>query len=440
MTPMRDLPHGAPAAPAPRGVSGLAPTRTVLLNGVTVLAKAAYTTPAVTLHASIRAGSVFDPPDLPGLAHFASRTIDRGTTRRTGDALAEDLEGRGVSLGVSASRHTLALSCTCLVEDVDAILALLGEIVMTPAFPPAEVVTRRGEIVTLIRQDADNPAAVAGDRLMATLYGSDHPYGRPVRGTLESVDRIDAAALHRFHAGCIVPGALSLAVVGAIDPDRAVDLASRVFGGWRGGDPPSPALPAVPPATARRVEVVPMMNKAQADIACGVTAIARADPSWYACALMNNILGQYSLGGRLGESIRERQGMAYYVFSAFEPSLAPGPLVIRAGINPANVERAVASIDAELARLVADGPTDEERAESTQYLIGSMPRTLETNAGIAQFLQTSELFGLGLDYDVRLPDRLRAVTRDEVHEVARRLLDPARLTVCVAGPYDGTLR
>ena len=121
-----------------------------------------------------------------------------------------------------------------------------------------------------------------------------------------------------------------------------------------------------------------MMNKAQADVAYGFTAIRRQDPQYYAYWLMNNILGQYALGGRLGDSIRERQGMAYYTFSSLDASLGPGPLIVRAGVSPANVERAVASIDEELAKLAAEGPTDRELAESKQYLIGSMPHTLET--------------------------------------------------------------
>ena len=183
-----------------------------------------------------------------------------------------------------------------------------------------------------------------------------------------------------------------------------------------------------------------MMNKAQADVAYGFTSIRRSDSDYYAFWLMNNILGQYSHGGRLGGSIRERQGMAYYAFSSLDANVIPGPLTIRAGVSPTNVERAVASIDDELSRLAAEGPTDAEMAESKQYLIGSMPRTLETYSGIAAFLQTEEFFRLGVDYDIRIPDLLMAVTREEVHEAARRILRPAQATVVVAGPYTGDLQ
>jgi zinc protease len=199
-----------------------------------------------------------------------------------------------------------------------------------------------------------------------------------------------------------------------------------------------PQFPPVEPPGERRVRVIPMMNKAQADIAYGFTTIRRSDPAFDAYWLMNNILGEYSIGGRLGDSIRERQGMAYYVFSALDANVIPGPLLIRAGVNPANVDRALASIDEETARMAAEGPTDRELAESRQFLIGSLPRRLETNVGIANFLQMVEFFDLGMDYDLRVPDVLGRVSRDDVHAAARAVLDPSRAAVVVAGPYTGT--
>jgi zinc protease len=183
-----------------------------------------------------------------------------------------------------------------------------------------------------------------------------------------------------------------------------------------------------------------MMNKAQVDIAYGFTSLRRSDPEYYAYWLMNNILGQYAIGGRLGDRIREREGMAYYVLSALDANVIPGPLTIRAGVSPDNVDRAMASIDEELEKFAREGPTDKELAESRQYLIGSMPRTLETNLGIALYLQTEEFFGLGTDYDLRVPDLLCAVSRDEVVAAARRTLAPSRATAVIAGPYAGQVR
>jgi len=217
---------------------------------------------------------------------------------------------------------------------------------------------------------------------------------------------------------------------------RAGDVTARVFGGWKNPAPAALAVPPVVAAAARQRVVIPMMNKAQADIAYGFTAISRKDPAYYAFWLMNVAFGQYAIGGRLGDSIRERQGMAYYVSSSLDANVAAGPLSIRAGVSPANVDRAIASIDEEVTRLRRDGLTPKELDESRRYLIGSIPRSLETNAAIANFLQVEEFFGLGLDYDARLPDLLKAVTLDDANAAARRVLDPARATVVIAGPYE----
>jgi zinc protease len=419
---------------------GLAPVRAVLPNGAVVIAKHSVTTPAVTLHASLRAGTEFDPPEHPGLSHFVSRTIDRGTATRPVERVADALDDRGVSLSITVNRHAMWLVCTCLVEDLDPILELLADIVMQPVFPPDEVERKRGEMTTLIRQDEDNPSTMAMEGLLADLYGAAHPYGRRPRGSVESVEAIDASALRRFHAKRFRPASLSLVVVGDIEPGRAIDAAGRAFGGWVGAPPAPSTLEEPGDTTHRSVRVIPMMNKAQADIAYGFTSLRRSDPSYYAYWLMNNILGQYAIGGRLGERIREQQGMAYYVFSALDANVIRGPLTIRAGVSPDNVDRAVASIDEELTRLALEGPTDKEMTESRQYLIGSMPRTLETNLGIANYLQTEEFFGLGLDYDLRVPGLLNAVTRDAVVTAAQRTLVPSRATAVVAGPYAGQVR
>jgi len=414
---------------------GLSPIRAVLDNGVRVIAKHSGATPAVTVHASFNAGTVFDPAEHLGLSHFVSRTIDRGTAAHPADEIAERLDFRGVSLAITVNRHALSLVCTCLVEDLDPILGTLADIVMQPAFPDREVETRRGEIVTMIRQDEDNPAAMAAEGLLALLYGQAHPYGRRPRGTVETVERIRRSSLHAFHAARFAPDSLLLVMVGDLDPQRAIQWADRAFGGWDGQAAAEPQFPPVEAVHERRVHVIPMMNKAQADIAYGFTTIVRSDPAFYAYWLMNNILGEYSIGGRLGDSIRERQGMAYYVFSALDANVIPGPLVIRAGVNPANVDRALASIDEEITRMAADGPTERELEESRQFLVGSLPRRLETNGGIANFLQMVEFFDLGMDYDLRVPDLLARVTRDEVHAAARAVLDPAKAAVVVAGPY-----
>lgn len=415
--------------------SGLAPTREALDNGVVFLGKATRTTPAVAINLAMRAGSICDPADAVGATWLMSRVLDRGTATQSAADIAEELDGRGISLTIAVTRHLLSLICTCLADDFDAVFELLGGILMSPSFPEDEIAIRKGEVVTAIRQDEDSPAVRAVEGLMALLYPNGHPYGRRTKGSICVVEALGRERLAALHAARFAPSELTACVVGDVDVGRARDAAARIFGGWR-TPRPSPVDLATPvPVTGRERRVIPMMNKALADIAYGFIAIRRRDPAYYAYSLMNNILGQYSLGGRLGDSIRERQGMAYYVSSSFDANIVEGPLVIRAGVSSANVEKAVASIDEEVARIASDGVTLKELDESRRYMIGALPRALETNVAIAAFLQQAEFFGLGLDYDVRLPDLLCAVTIDDVTAAARRVFDVDRATVVIAGPY-----
>ena len=416
--------------------TGLAPTRVVLDNGAVFLAKETTTTPAVSISLAVRAGSASDPPDAEGTTWLLSRVIDRGTASRSAGEIAEDLDHRGITLSISVTRHLFSIACTCLSADFDPVLSLVGEILAQPSLPEDELATRKGEVITAIRQDEDNPAVRANEALMARLYPG-HPYGRPTKGSIDIVERLGRSDLLRQHTARFGPNHLIGVIVGDVPAGQAQDAAARVFGRWRPVKSDPLVLPPVHPATGRDVTVIQMMSKSQADIAYGFTAVNRHDPGYYACWLMNNAFGQFAIGGRLGDSIREKQGMAYYVSSSLDANVAEGPLAIRAGVAGANVERAIASIDEEIRKLVADGLSAQELAESKQFLIGSMPRALETNIGIANFLQNEEFFGLALDYDLQLPARLDAVTLDAANAAARRLLDVGRATVVVAGPYTG---
>jgi zinc protease len=327
----------------------------------------------------------------------------------------------------------MSLSCTCLAEDFDHVIGIVLEVATRPVFPEPEIVKRRGEIITALRQDEDNPAVRATETLFELLYGASHPYGRRPKGTVASIERIERVDLIALHRARIRPGTLSLTVVGDVRPEHALARAARELDGWDGAASDEMMVPPPPSADGRRVAITPMPGKSQTDIAYGFATIRRLDPRYYAYWLMNNILGQFGLGGRLADNIRERQGMAYYAFSGIEPTVGEGPLIIRAGVDPVNVERAIKAIDHEVGQLATEGPTSVELEESRQSLIGSVARMLETNQSIAVFLQNAEQFGLGLDYDRQLQGHLESVTMDEVRAAAGETLDPGRASVAIAG-------
>src|SRR5688500_11330191 len=352
--------------------------------------------------------------------------------------IADELDGRGASLSVIAGRHQMALAATCLADDFEPVLALVADVARHPAFADKEIATRKETLITSIRQEEDNPATVAGDAFSRALYGT-HPYARKVRGTVAAIEAIRRQDLVRFHQKGFDPSTLIVIVVGDVVDELAVAAITKLFGDWtvvtKTTEKPQVKVPEPVVPAARQVVSVPMMNKAQADVVYGFIGVKRSDPEFAAISVMNNALGQYAIGGKLGDSIRERQGMAYYVYSSLDATFGPGPFSIRAGVSAANVERTIASIDAELNAVIKDGFTAQEIDESKSYMIGSLPRQLETNAAIASFLLNVETFGLGLDYDERLPGLIKAVTKDAADGAARRLLNPDKATIAVAGPW-----
>ena len=232
--------------------TGLSPVRTVLDNGVVVIAKETRTTPAVTINLAVRAGTVCDPADAPGAMYLLSRVIDRGTATRSADEVAEELDSRGLALSTTVTRHAFSIVCTCLSEDFAPVLALLGDILMSPSIPEAELATRKGEVVTGIRQDDDSPAVRAVESLMALLYPDGHPYGRRLKGTAEIVEQLTRERLAGLHRRYFAPAELSVVVVGDVTASRARDNAARAFGDWATDRPP-----AVPRASHRRPGLPP---------------------------------------------------------------------------------------------------------------------------------------------------------------------------------------
>jgi zinc protease len=414
-------------------VPGLSPVRVRLANGIVLLAQHNPTTPTVAINATFFTGSIYEPPALGGLAYIAALAIDRGTVSRPGNQLAERFDDLGVSIRAWTTPHAFTVSCVCLTGDFEEVLGLLTDVIREPLFPHDEIGKRRIEAITSVKQDDDNPAALASQIALELLYGENHPYGRPIKGTEKTLTLISRDDVLAYRQEALTPGALSFVIAGDVDPLAATDASATLLEAWRSPDPPPRTVPP-PPPFRRNLRFATMPGKAQSDIVYAFHTIRRSDPRYYAYLLMNHILGQFGLGGRLADNIRERQGMAYYAYSSLDSSVGEGPLVIRAGVDPINVERAIDAIDHEVQSLALHGPTRQEFEDSRHALAGSIPRILETNDGIAEFLQTVEQFDLGLDHDRRFRELLAEVTIEEVAEAAAAVLRTDRAAVAVAGP------
>ncbi|NJO07009.1 MAG: insulinase family protein [Chloroflexaceae bacterium] len=428
----------APFLPEPvRGGIGQRIASTVrftLPNGMVVLLLPTTATPTVTVSGEVRVGAIHEPAEQGGLAVFTGAALGRGTQRRTFQQIVEDTEARGCMVSTGSGGHTTAFGGKSLAEDLPLVLEILTDMLQTPTFPTEEIEKLRGQFLMSLREYEQSTRYRAALALQALLYPPEHPYSRPASGTRATVQQISRDDLEHFHTR-YHPAATTLAIVGDFDTDQVLSLLETLFGGWEpAAAPPSQTLPPVAPLTEVRRTAVYLPGKIQSDILWGVHGLERTHPDYYAALMANLILGQLSMGNRLWENVRERQGLAYSVSSSLDAGLSAGPWTASAGVNPADVERATVALLHEIEHFVREGPIDEEIADVRDYLKGSLGLRLETNGGIASMLLAIERYGLGLEYVLRYPSFIDRVDHDAIAAVAQRYLHTTAYALAVAGP------
>jgi zinc protease len=409
-------------------------TRVELPNGIIVLAYENHNSPSVVMSGYLWSGALSEEAEQAGLASMTAGMLMRGTERRSFAQINQELESVGAQLGFGGAMHTVGFGGKGLAEDLALLLDILADSLQRPTFPADEVEKLRGQVLTDLQRRAHDTRRMARLTFNALLY-PEHPYGRSVQGHEGTVSGLTRDDLVGHYRGRYAPQKMVIAVVGAVSAPAIVDKVRTALGGWR----PPEALPnlSIPPAirlTARRRRDVPLEGKTQADILLGWPGLARTDPDFIKTYLANTVLGVFGMMGRLGDSVRDEQGLAYYVYSQIEAGLGAGPWVTVAGVNPANVERAIGGILDQVRRLCNEPVPAEELADSQSFLTGSMPLRLETNEGIASALLDMERYVLGLDYLQRYGDLVNSVTVQDVQAMARKYLDPKVYALAIAGP------
>ncbi len=410
-------------APTPVRAQPITPatvTRVESNNGLVVLFHEERGSGLIAVHGYVKAGAMYDG-DRSGLARFVAAGLQRGTRSKSSQEIALALDTLGASLAVRADLEVVTVSVRALREDATSALDILGDVLMSPTFPADEMEKIRGEILTSLRIGLQDTRQVAERTFRALAYPAGHPHAQLAEGGIAVIEALQREELAAFHAAYYRPEATVLAIVGDLGGDEALRAVERVFSRWekRG----TWTLPRVPPARGRDAPArqdVRLAGKTQSDIVLGVPGVARTDPTYYETMMANLILGQLGMMGRLGDRVRERQGMAYYAFSDLRAGLLAGPWWIRAGVNPQNEERALASVLEEVRRYQEEGPEEGELADARAYLVGSLAIRLETKPSIAQVLADIELFALGLDYLIRYPDIIASVSGEAIQGAARR--------------------
>jgi zinc protease len=369
-----------------------------------------------------------------GVARFATEMLTRGSAGRSIDDLAEELDGLGASISAGVGRESVDVVATSLREDTDRVTALMAAALLQPDFPADQIEIVRGQILAGLRQTLQDTRAEAEQALRRMLYPPDHPYRERVSGTEESVQAITGDDMRSYQVAKLRPSDAIAAIAGGLEHEEAVALVERHLAGWTGSAPIVVVPEPIEPVERQYRGTIP--GKAQADLAIGSLAIARSDPDFYAFNVANLILGRFGLMGRLGESVRERQGLAYYAYSGLEVGLGVGFWSARAGVNPANVDRAIETILTEVRLYLKEGPTESEFADAIGHIDGSLPMALETVGSISGVLADIAFFDLGLDYLKRYRHIIRALTREQVIAAMRRHVVPDRLAIAVVGPPE----
>ena len=416
--------------PGPHNVADVA-----LDNGLRVLVYENFASETVVFDGYLPGGAIAERPEQAGLANLTAAMLRRGTLRRSFDEINETVEAEGASFGFGSGRHVLSLGGKSLSEDVDLVLELLAESLIQPAFDPEQLKQMRARILTSIHERAHSTRATASLNFRQAIYPPDHPYHAPQSGYEKTVSQIGRDDLPAFFRRFIAPDNGVLVVAGAIAAEDAIAKIERTLGRWRQPQARPVGAPPPRPELSQTVEIsTTIVGKSQSDIVLGWPGIARTNPDYFPILLCNHILGRFGMGGRLGSQVREKQGMAYYVYSSFGANRGAGTWYAAAGVNPTNVRQTVQTMLREIERIRSELVTDEEIADVKANLTGALPLRLETNSGISDNLLDMAWYDLGLDYLQRYAERVQAVGKEDILRVARAYLDPDRYVLAIAGP------
>ena len=415
---------------APDATPAPAVHREVLPNGIVLLVAERPAVPIVAVRVYVHAGAVNEPPDRAGLANLTGALLTRGTAKRSGQQLDSAIEFVGGRLDAGAGRDGLVTWLSVLKRDLTLGLDLLGEVVLSPTFPEAELKRKVAEIQAGLQRMEESPGAVAS-RELAKLVFPGHPYGVPVEGTRESVGGLTRDDVVRFYGQYARPDTTIVAVVGAVTVDEARrEIVSR-FGAW-----PRPATPAAPvpfaaAGPAPRTETV-KRDLSQTTVLLGRQAITQSDPDYFPLTVASYILGGGSTS-RLYTRVRDEGGLAYDVRSHLAPGKHGARFLVSTQTRAAAVAKATALIEDELSRMRREPVTERELTIAKDYLIGSFVLRLDTSSKMADFIVAVEDLGLGLDYAERYREMVARVTAADVQRVAAKYFDPAGFNRVIVG-------
>ncbi len=393
-----------------------------------------HTVPIVAVVAALPAGSAYDPNGKPGLATFAASLMDEGAGGMDSRAFHEALADHAIQFRADVERDYMVISVVTLSENLPEAMKLLQAALTHPRFDAEAVARVRTQIVQSLAQGEDQPPTVAR-RVFSGAFFNGHPYGHDSEGDAGSIQAINVDDLRAFAKSHWVRGGIKLTVSGDITAPAATKLMADTF------KPVPETVPAPPPPVGRLGQPgvhVTNMAVPQPTVIFGLPGIMRQDPDFIPGYVANYILGGGGFSSRLMDEVRVKRGLTYGIATQLasynRASVMEGSVATRADA----VRQTISVVRDTMAAYAANGATQQELDDAKTYLTGSFPLAFASTSGIASQLNTFQRQNLDIGYVARRNSLIQAVTLADIKRVAKRLFDPARLTVVVAGtPEEG---
>ncbi len=388
-----------------------------------------HTLPMIALSAALPAGSAYDPSGKTGLANFAGELLDEGAGAMRAGAFQTALSNRAIRLSVTTDRDYLIISLVTLADNAKDAFDLLGQALAHPRFDADAIARVRAQIAANIADQDQDPGDVAQKAFFRAWF-HDGPYGHAIEGDAQSLAAIGANDLKRFAATHWVSRGLKIAVAGDVSESRLETLINSAFGSLPATGPHAPVLAEQPGGPRLQVTDMPVP---QSDAVFGLPGILRSDPDYLPAYVANYILGGGGFASRLTNELREKRGLTYDVSTSLESMRRAGLVLGDVATKRSSTRETIAAMRVVLRDFAQNGPTETELADAKTYLTGSWPLAFSSNVGIVDQLGVFEQLGLPVDYVRSRNALINAVTLDQVRRAARRLFNPSKLSVVVAG-------
>jgi len=404
---------------------------TSLPNGVKIITEEMPHVRSVSVGVWIGSGSRRETPEQNGVSHFIEHMLFKGTASRSAEDIARSVDSIGGNLDAFTAKELVCFNTKVLDEHLSLAFDVVADLVLHPLFRGEDLEKEKGVILEEIKMEADSPDYLVHE-IFSSNFWKDHPLGKPILGTRETVKRFDSEMVRNFYSSVYVPSNLLVTAAGHLTHERLVGLVREHFEAL----PPGPPPPADnPPNTHARIALRNKKSLEQVHLCMGVPSYPLPHAERFGCYVLNTLLGG-GMSSRLFQNIRERQGLAYAVFSELNPYRDTGCLSIYAGTSVESARRVVESITNEFRQLKQQRVSDEELRRAKDHLKGSLMLSLESTASRMSNLARQEMyFGHFFTLD-ELIASIEAVTADDVQRIAQTFFDSKQIALTILGNLE----